>query len=121
MVGCLGIANSLQVAVSERVHEIGLLRSIGTRRREVTRIIVSEATVLGLVRVMLGIALGVLLSYVWVAVHVRHFLGWIIEYHFAPRGSLVGVAAALATAPLAGWLPARRAAAMLPVASLARV
>jgi len=121
VVGCLGIANSLQVAVSERVHEIRVLRSVGARRREVMGVVVAEATVLGLLGVLLGLGLGVLLSYVWVAVHVRHFLGWIIEYHFAATGSLVGVAAALATAPLAAWLPARRAAAMLPAASFANV
>jgi putative ABC transport system permease protein len=120
-VGCLGIANSLQVAVSERVHEIRVLRSVGARRRDVMGVVVAEATVLGLLGALLGLGLGVLLSYVWVAVHVRHFLGWIIEYDFAVAGSLVGIAAALATAPLAGLLPARRAAAMPTASALANV
>jgi putative ABC transport system permease protein len=83
-------------------------------------VVVIEATMLGLVGVLLGGGLGALLSYVWVAVHVRHLLGWIIEYHFALRGSLVGVAAALATVPIAAWPPARRAAATTPVEALAR-
>jgi putative ABC transport system permease protein len=120
LVGCLGIANSLQVAMSERVHEVGLLRTLGARRRDVGRVVVTEATMLGLVGVLLGSGLGALLSYVWVAVHVRHLLGWIIEYHFALRGSLAGVAAALVTVPIAAWPPARRAAAATPVEALAQ-
>jgi ABC-type lipoprotein release transport system permease subunit len=59
------------------------------------------------------------LSYVWVEIHIRNFLGWIIEYHFALAGSLVGMAVALVTAPLAGRRPARRAARMSPVEALA--
>lgn len=118
-IGCLGIANSLQVAVHERADELRVLRTVGARRRDVMGVVVAEAAVLGLLGVLLGLALGVLLSYVWVALHVRHVLGWVIEYDFATEGSLVGVAAALATAPLAGWLPARRAATMLAASSLA--
>jgi putative ABC transport system permease protein len=119
VVGCFGIANSLQVALTERVREIGVLRSLGSRRRDVTRLIVTEAGVLGLLGALLGLALGLALSYLWVAIHVRHFLGWIIDYHFALAGCLVGVGAALVTAPLAGWFPARRAARMSPVEALA--
>ena len=119
VVGCLGIANSLHVAITERVREIGILRSVGARRREIARLIVTEAGVLGLLGAFLGLALGVLLSYIWVVIHVRHFLGWVLEYHFALAGSLSGVGAALVTAPLAGWWPARRAALLQPVQALA--
>jgi putative ABC transport system permease protein len=118
-VGCLGIANALAVAVEERRREVGTLRALGARRREVVRLIVAEAMVLGLFGVLLGLALGTLLSYLWVVVHVRHVLGWVIGYHFAPAGTLLGVIAALAVAPFAASWPARRAARLHPVESLA--
>jgi putative ABC transport system permease protein len=119
IIGCLGIANSLYIAVSERVREIGILRSLGLRRREIVRLVVAEAGALGLLGALLGVGLGALLSYLWVALHVRHTLGWVIEYHFAVGGTLVGIAAALVTAPLAGWRPARQAARTPPIAALA--
>ena len=119
VVGCFGIANSLQVSLTERVREIGMLRSLGSRRRDVVQLIVTEAGVIGLLGALLGLGLGAALSYVWVAIHVRHYLGWIIEYHFALAGAVVGFGAALLTAPLAGWRPARRAARMSPVEALA--
>jgi putative ABC transport system permease protein len=119
VVGCLGIANALAIAVEERQREIGTLRALGARRREIARLVVGEAMVLGLLGVMLGLGLGVLLSYLWVVLHVRHLLGWIIGYHFAPAGVAVGVAAALVVAPVAAWWPARRAARLSPVQALA--
>jgi putative ABC transport system permease protein len=119
VVGCLGIANALAVAVEERQREVGTLRALGARRRDITRLVVGEATVLGLLGVVLGLGLGVVLSYLWVVVHVRHLLGWIIGYHFAPAGAALGIAAALVVAPVAAWWPARRAARLSPVRALA--
>jgi putative ABC transport system permease protein len=119
IIGCLGIANSLYVAMSERVREIGVLRSIGSRRRDVARLVIAEAGVLGLVGAVLGVGLGLLLSYVWVTVHVRSVLGWTIDFHPAGAAALLAAGAAAATAPLAGWLPARSAARIEPVAAIA--
>jgi putative ABC transport system permease protein len=118
-VGCLGIANALAVAVEERRRELGTLRALGARRRDVVRLVVGEALVLGLLGVLLGLALGTILSYLWIVVHVRHVLGWVIGYHFAALGTLAGVVAALAMAPVAASWPARRAARLSPVEALA--
>jgi putative ABC transport system permease protein len=118
-VGSLGIANALAVAVEERRREVGTLRALGARRREVVRLVVAEATVLGLLGVLLGLGLGVLLSYLWVTVHVRHVLGWVIDYHFALAQTVVGIVTALAVAPLAASWPARQAARRSPVEALA--
>jgi putative ABC transport system permease protein len=119
VVGCLGIANALAVAVEERRREVGTLRAIGMRRREVARLVMGEAVVLGMLGVLLGLGLGTLLSYLWVTLHVRHILGWTIGYHFAPMGTLVGVVAALLVAPFAAWWPAGRAARLTPIEALA--
>ena len=118
-VGCLAIANALAIAVEERGREVGTLRALGARRREITRLVVGEATVLALLGVMLGLGLGVLLSCLWVMVYVRHVIGWIIDYHFAAAGVAVGIGAALIVAPVAAWWPARRAARLSPVRALA--
>jgi putative ABC transport system permease protein len=120
LVGCIGITNALYVSVAERVREIGVLRSLGLRRRDVTRLVVAEAGASGLLGAILGVGLGVLLSYLWVAVHLRYILGWVIDYHLAVGGTALGVAIALFTAPLAGWRPARAAAALAPVTALAQ-
>jgi len=58
IVAALGIVNTLTMGVVERVREIGVLRAIGMSRRQVMRMVVVEATVLGIVGVVLGAFAG---------------------------------------------------------------
>ncbi len=55
-----GIANTMLMATFERMHEIGMLLSLGTTPGRIVRMVLSEATVLGL----LGVALGTVLGFV---------------------------------------------------------
>jgi putative ABC transport system permease protein len=59
IVAALGIVNTLTMGVLERIREIGVLRAIGMTRRQVMRMVVVEATILGIVGVVLGSVAGV--------------------------------------------------------------
>lgn len=59
VVAALGIVNTLTMGVVERIREIGLLRAIGMTRRQVMRMVVVEAAILGVVGVVLGALAGV--------------------------------------------------------------
>jgi len=59
IVAALGIVNTLTMGVFERIREIGVLRAIGMTRRQVMRMVVVEATILGFVGVVLGSIAGV--------------------------------------------------------------
>ena len=58
LVAALGIVNTLAMSVVERVREIGVLRAIGMTRRQASRMVVVEATILGLVGAVLGAVVG---------------------------------------------------------------
>jgi putative ABC transport system permease protein len=58
IVAALGIVNTLTMGVVERIREIGVLRAIGMSRRQVMRMVVVEATILGIVGVVLGSLAG---------------------------------------------------------------
>jgi ABC-type antimicrobial peptide transport system permease subunit len=58
VIASLGIANALLAAIRERRREIGVLKAIGARDRDVQRIFLFEAGVLGLIGGTVGTAGG---------------------------------------------------------------
>ena len=67
IIALIGIVNTLLLSVFERTREIGLLRAVGMRRRQVKAMIRSEAVILALfgaiVGVLIGTGLGVAFSW----------------------------------------------------------
>jgi putative ABC transport system permease protein len=109
----VGIMNVMLVSVSERIGEIGLLKSLGGRPGDIRALFLAEAAALS----GLGAALGVALDLLAVVV-VRRVLP---AFPLAPDPAWIAGTTlfALATGVLFGWLPARRAA-RLPAAEALR-
>ena len=109
----VGIMNVMLVSVSERRSEIGLARALGARPRQVLGIFLAESVVLAGLGGLGGLAVG------FGAVQV---VGWIYPAFpvavplWAAGAALVN---ALAVGALFGWLPARRATRLDPIAALA--
>jgi putative ABC transport system permease protein len=59
IIAIMGIVNTLYLSVLERTREIGMLRAVGTSRRQVRGMIVLESMVIALFGAVLGVALGV--------------------------------------------------------------
>jgi putative ABC transport system permease protein len=62
IVSLFGIVNTLVLSISERTRELGLLRAIGTSRRQVRRIVRYEAVITSLIGGVLGIVVGAVLA-----------------------------------------------------------
>ncbi|MDP9266118.1 MAG: ABC transporter permease, partial [Chloroflexota bacterium] len=111
LVGVLGVANTMLVAVLERRREIGVLRAVGATRRQVRRTVLIEAATIGAFGAALGLVGGAGLAAIVFLISERT-TGWVIpfEYAWPAAGSVtvLSVVAALAAA----WWPARRAARM---------
>jgi putative ABC transport system permease protein len=58
IVAALGIVNTLALSVFERTREIGLLRAVGMRRRQLTSMITIEAVLTAIYGAVLGVLLG---------------------------------------------------------------
>ena len=106
IVSLFGIVNTLALSIFERTRELGLLRAVGTSRRQLKRIVRLEAVITSLIGASLGLVLGVLF-----ALAISRPLeeeGFRLTF---PVGTLVLLlAAAAAAGMLASLWPARRAA-----------
>jgi putative ABC transport system permease protein len=111
LVGGIGIANVMVIAVLERRGEIGLRRAMGARRVHVGLQFVSEATTLSLLGGVAGAVLGALAVAVYAA--LRH---WSTAIPPAALAAAVGVA--LAVGAVGGLYPAWRAARLSPAEAL---
>ena len=115
LVAALGIVNTLTMNVVERVREIGVLRATGMTRRQVGRMIVVEAGVLGLVGAVLGMLTGLAAAGLMIALAGDH-LDLSIELPWVPIG--VCLVLGVAVSMLAAWYPARLAGRMSIVRAL---
>jgi ABC-type lipoprotein release transport system permease subunit len=62
MIAAIGILNMLLMAVYERTREIGLLGALGLKPRQISLLFILEGTMIGLVGVAAGVALGLLIN-----------------------------------------------------------
>jgi putative ABC transport system permease protein len=58
LIALIGIINTLMLSVIERTREIGLLRAVGMRRRQVRSMVRSEAVILAVFGAIIGIVIG---------------------------------------------------------------
>ena len=58
VIALIGIVNTLMLSVFERTHEIGLLRAVGMRRRQVRAMIRSESVIIALFGAVVGVVIG---------------------------------------------------------------
>lgn len=105
IVSLFGIVNTLALSIHERTRELGLLRAVGTSRRQVRRIVRYEAVITALIGAVLGLVLGVVFAIV-----VSRPLadeGFTLVIPFATLAALMVLAAIAGV--LAAIAPARRA------------
>jgi putative ABC transport system permease protein len=116
LIALIGIVNTLMLSVFERTHEIGLLRAVGMRRRQVRAMIRSEAVILSIFGAIIGVVIGTGLGVAFAASLKQQGITDIV----VPFGSLVIflVVAALLGLGAASW-PARRAAKLDVLAAIA--
>jgi putative ABC transport system permease protein len=64
IVSLFGIVTTLALTIHERTRELGLLRAIGTSRRQIRRVVRWEAVITAMIGAVIGVVLGVLFSIV---------------------------------------------------------
>ena len=111
VVGGIGIMNMMLTSVTERTKEIGLRKAIGAKRKEIEQQFLAESIMLTLAGGIIGIALGLGISYVVSA------LG-IVSTSVSWSSVLLAFGVSAAIGIVFGYYPARRAAGLNPIVAL---
>jgi putative ABC transport system permease protein len=111
LVGGIGVMNIMLVSVTERIREIGLRKALGATPRAVRRQFLVEASVLGLVGGLIGVAIGVAGAFVLPQLISQPVL-------VSPVALAGAVVVALGIGIGFGVYPASRAARLAPIDAL---
>ncbi len=107
------IMNVMLVAVSQRTREIGLLKALGAKQRQIIALFLTEAVFLSILGALAGLGIGL------IGARLMNAAVPIVEFSAPPWAMAAAVAIAMASGLLFGILPARRAARLDPVQALA--
>ncbi len=110
LIAGLGIIVTLLASVLERTREIGILRSMGMLRSQVSRVVVVESMLLGVIGGSLGAAAGMIIGWMSLEGFLRSDYGASMRYHVDFTSIFWALVLSILLAALAGLYPARRAA-----------
>lgn len=115
LIGSVVVTNTMIMTVMERTREIGTLRALGWRQRQVISMIVNESAMLGLVSALAGIALGIgLVQLLALIPGAQMYVVTVYRPHLFAQA--LGLALVLGV--IGGAYPAWRAARLSPVEAL---
>jgi putative ABC transport system permease protein len=113
-IGLIGLVNMMTMNVLERTREIGILRCIGARGRDITRIFQTEALSIALLGWVLAVPAGWLIGWILVRVVTEMFKFGSVPYSFPAWYPPVALLATLILAWLVVIAPVRRATHLRP-------
>ena len=111
LVGAIGVANIMVIAVLERRSEIGLRRALGATRGQIRTQFLAEASLLALAGGTAGVLAGAAATAVY-----AHTKGWAVV--IPPQAWAGGLGAAILIGAVSGLWPAIRAARLSPTQAL---
>jgi len=121
-VAALGMFNTLSVSLMERTREIGVMKTLGTKRRDVWKLFLVEGMLISVLGGIVGIALGLCVGY-----GLNGIVNLVASatgnattsfYYAPPLFLLLIIGLVIALGALVGLIPARRATKISPLEAL---
>ena len=111
LVGGIGIMNIMLVSVAERTREIGIRKALGASPKVIRGQFLVEAITLTVLGGLLGIGLGISLSYA-----IINVVGW--DLYFSYGAIMISMGFSMFVGIFFGWYPAAKASKLDPIEAL---
>jgi putative ABC transport system permease protein len=123
----LGTGNTYRVMIHERVREFGTMRALGMQREAVSRLVITEALLLGTLCIVMGTVMGFALLVAAGSIRITGIPGFDIflrkgalGWHLSPITYVVDALFVVFAVLAGGLIPARRASSVEPARALRR-
>ncbi|MDQ1251442.1 MAG: putative transport system permease protein [Euryarchaeota archaeon] len=118
LVGAVGIANTMFTSVLEKTKEIGTMKAIGAKNRDILMIFLFNSAMVGLVGGILGVMLGACVSTLFPLLGMQMMGGGSSGIYLSPKLMAFGLTLAVMIGIISGVVPAYRASKLRPVDAL---
>lgn len=116
VVSAIMIIVVLYISVSERTHEIGILRAIGARKKDIRNMFISESFLIGLVSGVFAVIIAYIIQFAANSAAQSAFKATIIN--ISPGNAIFGIVVSIIISLIAALAPSHRAAKLDPRDSL---
>lgn len=114
LVAAFGIYNILNMTITQKMNDIAILKANGFKGKDIIKIFVSEAFIMGLIGTFLGLTIGFILVSIMQTVYIGPPIGYFPIFH-DPKVYVTGALFGLSVSLGAGYFPARKASRVDPV------
>jgi lipoprotein-releasing system permease protein len=114
LVAAFGIYNILSSTIAQKINDIAILKATGFSGRDVVKIFVLEAIIMGLIGTVFGLAMGSILIGIMSNIYMGGPVGY-FPIHFEPKLFSTSFFLGIFITICAGYFPARKAAKVDPV------
>lgn len=112
------IKNAFLVTMNSRMHQIGILQSVGATPRQIKKLLIFEAAVLSVIPIIVGMAMGLagcvliirLANYITEDLSVKQ-----ARFYFNPAVVVISLLVSFGTVLYSAWLPARKLSRRTPL------
>ncbi|NKQ38107.1 MAG: FtsX-like permease family protein [Methanosarcinales archaeon] len=117
VVSAIGIMNTMYTSVRERTKEIGIIKAVGAKNNDITKIFLIESGIIGLIGGVGGVILGLGLAQL-VELYLQIHPVFVLEAVVSPTLIIFALLFSFLLGSFSGYFPAKRAAKLNPVDTL---
>ncbi len=112
------IRGAFGISAKQKIHQLGILKSVGAGPKQVGRTVIYEACILSVIPILLSMVLGYLFSFGVLSAYsdmTSEVFGSRMEVYFSPAAALMAAVLSFVTVLLAAHGPAKQVAKILPI------